>query len=208
MRQGPTPAVLVALLSLAGSVALGASDEPPLPDSRIGLRTAPLLLLSRPDIRADLELTPEQSESSARAIRSFYVQAHALRGKGNSPETIRERRAVDDEAAGWIHSRLSPEQKTRLAQLDLQWEGPSALVSRAVVVQALNLSSEQISTMRNAVALRNQLRDNGQADADARLLQAALTCLSDSQREAWKGLLGKRLAFATIASASVDSTRR
>ncbi len=208
MRHGPTPVIVAVVLGLVGTYALGATDEPSLPDARIGQRTAPLLLLSRQDVRSDLGLSPDQTDSAARAIRSFYVHAHALRGKGNAPEVIRERRAVDDEASGWLQSRLSPEQRLRLAQLDLQWEGPSAVVSRAVVVQALNLSADQITTMRNAVAVRDQLRARGEPQADAALLQATLACLSESQRDVWKSLLGKRLPFATVATGAVDSVRR
>jgi len=208
MRHGPTPVVVAVFLGLVGTYARGATDEPALPDARIGLRTAPLLLLSRQDVRSDLGLSPDQSDSAARAIRSFYVHAHALRGKGNSPEVVRERRAVDDEASGWIQTRLSSEQRLRLAQLDLQWEGPSAVVSRAVVVQALNLSSEQIATMRNAVSVRDQRRARGEPQADAALLQTTLASLSESQRDVWKSLLGKRLPFSAVASTGVESVRR
>lgn len=201
MRHGSTPAALALILTLAGAAIASSADEPPLPDSRLGLRTAPLLLLSRPDVRSDLKMTAEQSESAARAIRSMYVHAHKLSGKGNSPEAARERRAVDDEAFAWIETRLSPEQQARLVQVDLQWEGASALVSRPMVTKALNLSTEQILSLRSAIALRNELRVKGQAEAEANLTKSALATLSESQRETWRRMLGDPIPFHAMAAA-------
>ena len=77
MRHGSTPFAVcaaVVLLSLIPARAPGA-DEPPLPDSRLGVRTAPLLLLSRPDVRADLGLNSEQTLSAQRTITALYVQS-------------------------------------------------------------------------------------------------------------------------------------
>jgi hypothetical protein len=180
---------ILALLALAAPALAG--EEPPLPDSRLGHRTAPLLLLSRPEVRADMGMTPAQAESAARAIRSFYVQAYALRGKPSTPETIRARRAVDDEAFAWIDSQLSPEQQARLSQIDLQWEGPRALVSRPSIARMLDLSKDQVHTLTTAVARRDAAHAKGHADADRILGEVALACLNDAQRETWKGLLGK-----------------
>lgn len=193
LRTRSTTALLVALLALAPSAR--AAEEPPLPDSRLGHRTAPLLLLSRPDVRADLGLTAEQAESAAGAIRSFYVQAAALRGKPTNAETVRARRAVDDEAYHWIDARLSPEQKARLAEIDLQWEGPSALVTRPAVVRTLHLSKEQIAGLNDAIRRRDAARAQGQPNADHSLAETALQSLDGGQRETWKGLLGKPMTF-------------
>ena len=165
MRHGSTRLGLTVILAMVGvSAFAGDDDEPPLPDSRLGHRTTPLLLLSRPDVRADLELTADQTESARRAIRNFYVQAMPLRGKPNTPETIRERRVVDDAAFGWIDSRLTPEQKLRLVQIDLQWEGPSALLSRSALTRDLHLSVEQIATLKRAIGRRDELRAEGRAE--------------------------------------------
>lgn len=194
MRHGLAQLGLIAALALSGAstAARAVDEEPPLPDSRLGHRTTPLLLLSRPDVRADLALTVDQTESARRAIRAFYVQAAPLRGKPNSPETIRERRAVDEGAFGWIDLRLSPEQKSRLVEIDLQWEGPSALISRSVLTRELHLSAEQIATLKTAIRRRDERRARGEArEADQILMEVAVACLSDTQRTGWRGMLGR-----------------
>src|SRR3954452_22377914 len=122
MRQGTTPirpAFWGVILALMPTFTLAAEDEAPLPDSRLGYRTAPLLLLSRPDIRADLGLNADQAASAQKAIRSMYLQAAALKGRPNTEATIRARRAIDEQMQGWLDSRLTPEQKARLIQIDL-----------------------------------------------------------------------------------------
>src|SRR4029079_250908 len=96
MRHGPTPRAayaLLVLLTLIPARAPGA-EPPPLPDSRLGVRTAPLLLLSRPDVQADLGLTPEQTSSAQRTITALYVQATALKGRPDA-EVLAARRAID-----------------------------------------------------------------------------------------------------------------
>lgn len=194
MRQGTTPVrsvLWVLFVSLLPTFAPAADDEAPLPDSRLGYRTAPLLLLSRPDIRDDLGMNADQTASAQRAIRSMYVQAASLKGKPNTEATIRARRAIDEAMQGWIDSRLTPEQKARLVQIDLQWEGPSALISRPVVAEALNLTKEQRGTLENAVRRRRIAREQGRDDAERLLAEVALSCLGESQRENWKRMLGK-----------------
>ena len=58
-RQGwlVLPALLGLTVALFGIVpgARGQGAEWVLPDNRVGIRTAPLLLLSRPDVQADLQ---------------------------------------------------------------------------------------------------------------------------------------------------------
>ena len=193
MRHGSTRWgwIGVFVLSAVSASAQRPEDEPPLPDRRLGQRTMPLLLLSRADVRADLGLTAEQTKSASKAVRAFYVQAAPLRGRPNTPETIHERRLVDEAAFSWIDSRLTPEQKGRLVEIDLQWEGPSALVSRSVLSRELHLSAEQIATMKTAVARRDVLRAQGEQKADQILMEVAIACLSEAQLANWRGMLGR-----------------
>jgi hypothetical protein len=208
MRHGSTRWGLAVVLVLSAAPAFaGTDDEPPLPDSRLGTRTTPLLLLSRPDVREDLKLTSDQTESARRAISSFYVKAAPLRGKPDTPETIRERRAVDDAAFGWIDSRLTPEQKVRLVQIDLQWEGPSALITRSALMRDLHLSPEQIATMKRAIHRRDALRAQGEAKADQILMEAALACLDEAQRTTWRGMLGPAFTPRLAGRADVKVVR-
>ena len=203
MRHGSTLAP-IALVFALGSLA-SARDEAPLPDSRLGQPTQPLLLLTRPDVRDDLKMDADQTASAEEAVRAFYLQAYALRGQPTNPETLRARRAVDEAAQAWIDSKLTSEQQGRLAQIHLQWEGPSALVRRPVVADALRLTDEQKAELAGAVKARDDARARGHVDADQVLGQAALRCLNPSQREGWARMMGHaftpRLASRTETKA-------
>lgn len=208
MRQGST----LAMLGLSAIVALGSSSlargqdhEAPLPDSRLGQPTQPLLLLSRPDVRHELHLTNDQVISAQRAIRSFYVQAYRLRGKPNTAETVQARRAVDEAATGWIETQLSPEQASRLVQIHLQWEGPAALVKRPVVCETLRLSDDQKALIQAAITRRDQARLRGDASADTALAEDVLRCLSKSQGESWRQMMGD--PFHPVRTAATDPAK-
>lgn len=194
MRQGSTPALLgliLALASGAGRAVAGEEVEVSLPDSALGRLVHPILLLSRPDVRSDLALDATQEAAARRALRAFSAQATALRGKPNDAETIRGRRAVDEAASGWIDAKLSAEQRSRLVQVHLQWEGPSALVKRPIVAESLRLSEPQKARLAEAVRRRDASRAKGDPGAEAALAQDALQCLSESQREGWKQMMGR-----------------
>ena len=114
-----------------------------LPDSRMGIRTAPLLLLTRPDVQADVGLEPSQADALHKTINELSQRAQALRGKTGG-EVVAERRAIDDAQAQWLTTNLSEQQLRRLSQIDLQWEGSSALVSRPSVADMLKLNVRQV----------------------------------------------------------------
>lgn len=202
MRQGTTPhwaCLAIVLLRLAPATALG--DEPPLPDSRLGVRTAPLLLLSRPDVRADLGLTSEQTLSAQRTITALYVQASNLKGKPDD-EVLAARRAIDADQRRWLETQLTTEQQARLVQIDLQWEGPSALMTRPVVAETLGLSSAQRATLSAAIARRNHLRAQGQdrPQDERELAEQALAALAAEQRGRWRAMLGRPFVVQTAAA--------
>ncbi len=182
----------------SGSAAAGERERKdeariaPLPDERLGIRTAPLLLLSRPDVRGELAMTPLQTEAAEHAITDLYVQASRLAGKPND-EVLSLRRALITAQVRWIEANLTDEQKTRLVQIDLQWEGPSSLVSRPLVAQTLKLTAEQRERISKAVVERERSRkEHGPRLEDERKLAVvALETLAPDQREHWRGLLGK-----------------
>lgn len=182
---------LTAALGLFSTVAR-AADELEYPASRLGVRTAPLLLVSRSDVRAELNLTVAQAASAERAITDLYVKALALRGK-SGPEILAARRAIDEAMEHWLNTELTSEQRTRLVQIDLQWEGPSALVSRPVVTETLGLGREQAQALRQAVEERNHRRtEHGHQVSDERALaQRALEILTPDQKQRWKAMLGR-----------------
>lgn len=163
-----------------------------LPDDRLGLRVAPILLLSREDVIADLKLDRYQAAQAQQAIGELYEQAAALKGRREA-EVVEARRRIDQACAGWIQQWLSSEQQTRLLQIDLQWEGPSALINRPTVAAAIELSETQRDQLRRAVLLRDQMRAQGKpiAEAERLLAEQALSLLEPAQRDRWKAMLGE-----------------
>ncbi len=165
-----------------------------LPDSRIGVRTAPLLLMTRPDVQADLGLNSKQIESLHRAVVEIGGRAARIPG-GSGAEAIAARRAVDEAQEAWIGKHLTEEQQGRLLQVDLQWEGPGALVSREWVARRLKLNEEQARAIGAAV-VRNR------SDHDARALLSTLEAtLTVEQRSGWQTLVGR-----VFVSRPVDQT--
>jgi hypothetical protein len=188
------------LLSVAVVPASSLGDDAPLPDSRLGIRTVPLLLLSRPDVRADLGLNPAQTAEARRAISELHAKAAALRGKSGA-EAIAARRAIDEEQRRRLEALLSPEQQDRLVQIDLQWEGPSALISRKMVAEALNLDDRQRATLAQAVSDRDRRRAQspGRGGDERQLAEQALAILTEPQRARWRAMLGRPLAIPQLA---------
>lgn len=194
------------LLSWAATVSAG---EYYLSEARLGEKTAPLLLLSRPDIRADLGLTAEQVASAESTIDALYTRAEVLRGKPNSSEVVAERRAIDTAQAHWIATRLSAQQQDRLIQIDLQWEGPAALVSRRTVSDALALTPEQLRALSQAFATyRLALRQGKDDDPDGTFAKTTLATLTAEQQERWRIMLGKPHTFQTAGKPSPAAASR
>jgi hypothetical protein len=167
-------------------------DEPEYPTSRLGIRTAPLLLLSRPDVRADLELSAEQGASAERQMAKLYVRAAEIKGKTGA-EVLAVRRQIDEAQQRWIEAKLTEDQQKRLLQIDLQWEGPSVLVTRPLVAESLKLSKAQRTTLAKAVEERNRMRAQGRnRPADERTLaELCLSTLTAEQKAQWKEMLGR-----------------
>lgn len=206
MRQGWTPMVagLLAVglgLSLAVGLGSASSAQSPspagpsgdliLPDSMLGNQVAPMLLLTRPEVRAELGLTAEQAESARKTLASLRAQAQSIRGQGNDPAAIARRRAIDEVQTRWLQDNLDPEQTLRLGQVDLQWQGPWAL-SRSLAAEMLGLSDEQANKVRRLLA---------DAPTASTTIDRVIDVLTPAQRERWKNLLGKPVAFSKPAAA-------
>jgi hypothetical protein len=192
----PTAAVLA-----DGPPAAPSATPPPLPDDRLGIRTAPLYLLSRPDVRAEVGLDASQAEDAGRTLARLYQDATALRGK-SGPEILAGRRAIDEAERSWIATRLNEPQRRRLIEIDLQWEGPSALISRPVVADHLGLSPEQRSRLTKAIAERDGRRAQGEGGrtAEQHLAEQALALLSREQRTRWRAMLGRPCPFTPLVA--------
>jgi hypothetical protein len=207
MRWGLTPGGLLALAGILVPLTETAAQAPDaisgpatapaepsfrLPDDRLGLRVSPLLLLSREDVAADLKLNPAQTASAQQAIGELHAQAQELRGK-TGPEVVAARRQVDMACSGWIQTWLTEEQQARLAQIDLQWEGPAALITRPTVADSLKMSDDQVVQLRRSVEARNLKRAQGAPtlEAERLLAEEVLAALKPAQREQWKAKLGE-----------------
>lgn len=181
-----------------------------LPDDRLGTRIAPLLLLSRADVQRDLELTPAQIESARRAIAELQGRAAALRGK-TGESVLAARRAIDEAQIRWLERELPPSRRARLDQIDLQWQGPSAIVARPAIAEEIGLRPEQREAISRAVAVRDRRRAQGQGivASEENLAREVLQILDEDQRVRWRSLMGPpfRPTFADRADSADRSTR-
>jgi hypothetical protein len=176
-----------------------AADEPECPLSRLGMRTAPLVLLTRADVRADVGLTPEQTEAAARTFKHLQARAAELRGKSGR-EIVSARRAIDEAQERWVETELKPEQGARLKQIELQWEGAAALITRPTLADSLGLSPEQRAELSKALEeVRRHKGETEHAEAHA-LAQKSLAVLTPEQRARWKAMLGKAFVPQTAAA--------
>jgi hypothetical protein len=180
---------------------------PPLPDNRLGIRTAPLVLLSRPDVRAAVGLDEAQTKEAEKELNRLHGKAAALRGK-TGPEILAGRSAIDADEEKWLKTWLNDAQRKRLIQIDLQWEGASALISRPVIADHLGLTPEQRQHLTQAVAERDRHRNDGTdwRVSEHQLAQQALQHLTPEQRERWKAMLGAPFT-PQLAGARASTTR-
>ena len=212
MRQGQGPTILAIMFCLIGLNSAGhravMAGEWSLPDTRLGIRTAPLLLLSRPDVQADLRLEPVQISGIHDTINELTRRALALRGK-TGPAVITERRSIDEAQAEWLASNLSGNQLARLRQIELQWEGARAMLSRPTVADYLKLTPEQRQTLVRTITQANLKRSRGSsAPQDEQAVNdAARSVLSKIQQELWANLLGTpcRFAMSSVPARSRDA---
>lgn len=196
---------LVVVASLVFATTPGRGEDWTLPDARMGVRTAPILLLSRADVQADLKLDEVKIASAQKAIEGLTSRAQALRGKTGAA-VINERRAIDEAQGEWLRTNLTDEQLTRLSQIDLQWEGPSALVSRSAVGETLALNPSQLRALTKIIAERNaRIANGGTTPAEeARVRRETMAVLSNPQLQAWNAMIGEHCRFV-IAPPRADA---
>jgi hypothetical protein len=203
LKQGWTilTACLVTSLSMSLAPRACRAGDWVLPESRLGIRTAPLLLLSRPDIQSDLQLDQRQIAGVHQTIETLTRRASALRGKSGG-EAVAGRRAIDEAQLEWLTRNLTGNQLERLRQIELQWEGISAILSRPAVAEYLRLDPEQRQRLAGIIAERNRLRGRNEATAqtEAACQQRALSILNPTQQELWTNVLGKPLQMAATSS--------
>ncbi len=209
MRQGTTFALVPLIgLGLLLSPTLAGSGSWSLPDESRGSRVAPLFLLSRAEVREDLQLTPAVCVQVEKEIDELYTRAAALRGK-TGDAAVELRKQVDEGQKKWLKDNLAPDQVDRLAQIDLRWEGPAAIATRPSVATTLHLSDEQKAAVNRALAERNAHRDKTKDHhaADQQLAQRITSILSEGQRQTWEQMLGRPLALKTATANPAHTTR-
>ena len=206
MRQGTDRYLFLAVFLLPAIVSvampkLANAGGEPIPDNRRGIATAPLLLLTRPEVVSDLELTEAQSAAAEEAITRLYARARSIRGK-TGEAAIAARKLVDQEQIQWLEANLSERQRERLLQIGLQWEGASALISRPILSDTLRLTAEQKTRLSVAKKTRDEARRADPAayrSIEDKWSREALTILDESQRGIWKAMLGHPLSFHLAA---------
>ena len=222
MRHGSTLALVAAcwltcspVPARAGSGPDGAAGPTPgwnLPDASRGARVAPILLLSRPEIQAELHMKPDQVSDVARVIADARHKAIQLRGRTDAA-AVDLRRGVDEEQRAWLETKLTEDQVERLSEIDLRWEGVAAIATRPGVAESLALSSDQKATLGRAVIERNAHRgrplerERDPAAAERHFTQQVWSTLTDGQRKRWERMLGRPLALTASAASAEHSTR-
>jgi hypothetical protein len=198
MRRGIAPTLaLTAALALAAGTAPRACAGDGLPDARMGIRTTPLLLLTRADVRAELRLSPEQAADAERTVDDLREKAQALKGRVDNEEVVSLRAQIDASGRSWIEGKLTPAQRERLVQLELQWEGPAAVITRSYLAESLALTDSQRRALSKVVADHRGRRGNGPpVDADeATLSRLVHEQLTEAQESRWKTLIGPIAPF-------------
>jgi hypothetical protein len=170
----------------------------------------PLLLLTRHDVQVDLGLNSELASEANRASAELHRKALGLRGR-TGPAVLAARRAIDEEQTNWLNAHLTaPGQLQRLGQIELQWEGPSAMISRPIVAEYLNLTPDQ--QKKAAAYAAEQKAQRAQAAwtyADhLRLMHKAVSVLSETQKNRWIRLVGRPCRFSISAGAKGAQDQR
>ena len=137
-----------------------------LPDDRMGVRTAPILLLSRDDVARDIGLTSDQRQKTWEKIADLGRRATDLKGRNDKEVNV-------------------------LTQIDLQWEGPSAILSRPQVAEALHLTADQKSKIQAIFKdVPKQSADMPPSLAKVDLTKRVFRELDETQQQSWRALTG------------------
>jgi hypothetical protein len=194
-RRLVVPLALLGCLLVPGSKATAFGAEPL--DDRLGVRTPLVFLLIRSDIQKDLSLEPTQIAEANRFAAELYRRALLLKGKAG-PGVVAARRAIDEAGNDWLSKHLTPEQRERLGQIDLQWEGVSALLSRPVVIDFLGMTDEQRDQVSRVFSDRIKAR-GGQGpwtyEEHLEITRKAIAVLTDKQKHLWAKVLGRPCRF-------------
>jgi hypothetical protein len=165
-------------------------------DDRLGMRTVPIVLLTRSDVQKDLKLDTRQIAACRQAMVALYDRAALLKGRKDAGAQA-ARHSIDQAMSQWLDQYLTPEQLGRLEQIDLQWEGASAMLSRPFLDESLRLSEEQKKKIRQCIAEGNaqRAREGWSYENHSNQTRKAIAVLDLRQRSIWIKLLGPACEF-------------
>jgi hypothetical protein len=208
MRHGWTvvPALVFMGLGLLQFTGRARGAEPL--DDRLGIRTAPIFLLTRSDIQADLKIDPKLAAACQHVAAGIRHKASALKG-ARFPAIVAARRSIDEEMSQWLITNLSPEQLDRLDQIDLQWEGPEAMLTRPFYEESLSLTREQREKLTSCLTEARARRAQGTwtYEDHHELTRKAFAVLSEQQRHLWVRILGEPCIFKIGVNTATPAAR-
>lgn len=160
------------------------------------------ILLVRPDVQKELNLTAQQKakiEEMQQAMRRAREELRSL------PPDQRRRHMAELRQKNDPTSVLTETQKKRLRELELQWQGPTALMNPEIAKE-VGLTQEQRAKIMGILreqfqGLRDRSPQGGVRDPQA--LEKAreeaekkiLEVLTPAQRQKWDQMLGKPFNF-------------
>ena len=202
MREGKGRIVLLGILWMGFGAAISHAQNSShaggwcLPDDRLGIRTAPLLLLSPLTFRSIYD---------SNGHRSWELKTRSMSANTSSPDPARqdgaavvaERRAIDEAQLDWLSNNLTGNQLERLRQIELQWEGVPAMLAApwsAVISSSLRNSSKRWhESSPSGTGFEHKAARHRKL---SRLFTEKPSVLSNSQKELWANLLGTPFRFA------------
>ena len=209
MRHRPTvlPALIFLGLGLCGSTQPARGDEPT--DDRLGRRTAPIFLLTRSDVQAALKLDSKQIALCQRAAFALQRLASNLKGRKDAGANA-ARRQIDEEMSLWLSKYLTPLQLGRLDQIDLQWEGAAAMLTRPFYDEGLKLTDDQTKKIRGWIVAGDAQRTRGAWSYEDHVNETrkAIAVLDERQYHFWTQVLGPPCPFKIAVKAQTARNDR
>jgi hypothetical protein len=135
-------------LSLWLASGAGAADA----NEKRALLGPEMMLLSNPKVRADLALTPQQIQKIDALTAGFQADASRAMGDKKGPPDEAVIASLDDEVAAYnreLGNALTPEQRQRVRQIQIQMVGNVALLEPAIQ-KRVGLSSEETKKVEAA----------------------------------------------------------
>lgn len=160
------------------------------------------MLLARPDVQKELNLTAQQKAKIEEMQQAMRMAREELR---SLPPDQRRQRMAELRQKNDPTSVLTETQKKRLRELELQWQGPTALMNPEIA-QEVGLTQEQRTKIMGILqeqfqGMRERFQQGGSPDPQAlekareEVEKKILEVLTPAQRQKWDQMLGKPFTF-------------